>query len=130
MSRMSQTPMELLTIPSAITLSWDTARWTVCQASVWIRPRGKNFRVAVVLFTKADNEEGLHIHTLEYIESDQVKNAVLCMQKLRKLSKGIHTVSIEKRSHSVELVHEGMSPSTTKKARILQAVPSAASLPE
>ena len=50
-------------------------------------PRGKNFRVAVVLFTSADENEGLHIHQLEYIEMDQVQHAVLCMQKLRRLSK-------------------------------------------
>ena len=93
-------------------------------------PRGKVFRVAVVLFTKADEKEGLHIHKLEYIEPEQMKEAVLCMQKLRRLSKGVHTVSTEKRSHSVALEHEGMSPCTTKKARILQAVPTEASLPE
>ena len=93
-------------------------------------PRGKTFRVAVVPFTKADEKEGLHIHKLEYIEPEQVKEAVLCMQKLRRLSKGVHTVSTEKRSHSVALVNEGMSPCTTKKARTLQAVPTEASLPE
>ena len=93
-------------------------------------PRGKVFRVAVVLFTKADEKEGLHINTLEYIEPDQVREAVLCMRKLRKLSKRVHTVSTEKRSHSVALEHEGMSPCTTKKARTLQAVPTEASLPE
>ena len=92
-------------------------------------PRGKNFRVAVVLFTKADEKEGLHIHKLEYIEPEQVKEAVLCMQKLRRLSKGVHTVSTAKRSHSVALVHEGMSPCTTRRARTLQAVPTEASLP-
>ena len=93
-------------------------------------PRGKNFRVAVVLFTKAGENEGLHIHKLECVEPEQVKEAVLCMQKLRRLSKGVHTVSTAKRSHSVALVHEGMSPCTTKKARTLQAVPTEASLPE
>ena len=86
-------------------------------------PRGKNFRVAVVLFTKADKKEGLHIHKQEYIEPGQVKEAVLCMQKLHRLSKGVHTVSTEKRSHSVALVNEAMSPCTTQKARTLQAVP-------
>ena len=93
-------------------------------------PRGKNFRVAFVLFTKADEKEGLHIHKLEYVEPEQVKEAVLCMQKLRRLSKRVHTLSTEKRSHSVALEHEGMSPCTTKKARTLQAVPTEASLPE
>ena len=92
--------------------------------------RGKMFRVAVVLFTKADEKEGLHIHKLEYIEPEQVNEAVLCMQKLRRLSKGVHTVSTEKRSHSVALGQEGMPPCSTKKARTLQAVPTEASLPE
>ena len=91
----------------------------------------QNFRVAVALFTKADEKEGLHIHKLENIEPEQVKEAVLCMQKLRRLSKGVHTVSTEKRSHSVALrEHEVMSPCNTKKARALQAVPTEASLPE
>ena len=93
-------------------------------------PRGKAFRVAIVLFTKADEKEGPHIHKLEYVEPEQVKEAILCMRKLRKLSKGVHTVSTEKRSHSVALAHEGKSPSTTKKARTLQAAPTEASLPE
>ena len=93
-------------------------------------PRGKNFRVAVVIFTKADEKEGLHIHKLEYIEPEQVKEAVLCMQRLRRLSKGVHTVSTEKRSHSATLVNEAMPPCTTKKARTLHAVPTEASLPE
>jgi hypothetical protein len=90
-------------------------------------PRGRNFRVAVVLFTKADEEEGLHIHKLEYIEPEQVAHAVLCMQKLRRLSKGVRSVSTEKRSHSVAL---GSAPSDIKKARTLQAAPTEASLPE
>ena len=93
-------------------------------------PRGNNFRVAVVLFTKADEKEGLHSHKLEIIEPEQVKEAVLCMQKLCRLSKGVHTVSTEKRSHSVALVNEGMSPCNTQKARTQQAVPTEASLPE
>jgi len=93
-------------------------------------PRGKTFRVAVCLFTKADEQEGLHIHLLEYIEADQVKQAVLCMQKLRRLSKGVHTGATEKRSHSVALESAGKSPCDTKKARTLQAAPTEASLPE
>lgn len=96
-------------------------------------PRAKNFRVAVVLITKVDEDGGLHIHQLEYIEMDQVKHAVLCMQKLRKLSKGVHTVSTEKRSRNITLgciSAQGLSPSDTKKARTLQAAPTDASLPE
>ena len=82
-------------------------------------PRGKNFTITIVLLTKADEKEGLHIHKLEYVEPQQVKEAVLCTQKLRRLSKGVHTVSTDKRSHSVALVREGMSQCTTKKARTL-----------
>ena len=93
-------------------------------------PRGKNFRVAVALFTKADEKEGLHIHKLEYIEPDQVNQAVLCMQKLRRLSKGVRAVSTEKRSHSVALGSSGKSPCDARKARTLQAAPTEASLPE
>ena len=96
-------------------------------------PRGKNLRVALVLFTKADDAEGLHIHQLEYIEMDQIKDATRCMQKLRKLSKGVHSVSTEKRSHNITLEclsPHGLSPTSTKKARALQAVPTDKSLPE
>ena len=68
---------------------------------------------------------------LEYIEPDQVKQAVVCMQKLRRLCKGITTtMSTEKRSHSVALGFSGMSPCDIKKARTLQAAPTEASLPE
>ena len=93
-------------------------------------PRGKNCRVAFVLFTKADETGGLHIHKLEYVEPNQVNDAIKCMQKLRRLSRGVHTKSTEKRSHSVALEHEGRSPNTTKKARTLQTVPTDASLLE
>ena len=92
-------------------------------------PRGKDFRVAFVLFTKADETEGLHIHKLEYVEPNQVNEAIRCMQKLRTLSKGVHTKCTDKRSHSVALNHEGRSPLTVKKARTLQASPTDSSLP-
>ena len=52
-------------------------------------PRGKPMRYAVALINKKD-EEGFHIHKLEYIEQDQISNATECIQKLRKLSKMIH----------------------------------------
>ena len=92
-------------------------------------PRGKNCRVAFVLFTKADETEGLHIHKLEYVEPSQVNDAIQCMRKLRALSKKVHTKSTEKRSHSVALEHEGLSPMSTKKARTLQSTPTDSSLP-
>ena len=52
------------------------------------------------------------------------------LQNLRRLSKGVHTVTTAKSSHSVPLVHEGMSPCVPKKARTLQVVPTEASLPK
>ena len=87
-------------------------------------PRGKNERVALCLFTKID-DEGLHLHKLEYIEPNQVENAIACMQKLRKLCKQIKTTSQEKRSRSMVFT----SPAV-KKARKLSAAPTDASLPE
>ena len=85
--------------------------------------------MAFVLFTKADETEGLHIHKLEYVEPSQVNDAIQCMRKLRALSKKVHTKSTEKRSHSVALEHEGLSPMSTKKARTLQSTPTDSSLP-
>ena len=93
-------------------------------------PRGKTFRVALALLSSADEKEGLHIHKLESIEPDQVSQAVLCMQKLRRLSKRVRSVSSEKRSRSVALDSEGRSPCDTKKARTLQNAPTEVSLPE
>ena len=90
-------------------------------------PRGKKFRVAIALITKVDNE-GLHVHKLEYIEPEQVVQAVDCMQKLRKLSKSILSNSSEKRSHAVSLEQSGMSPNNVKKARTLHRAPTDESL--
>ena len=87
-------------------------------------PRGKQFRVALVLITKAD-EEGFHIHKLEYIEQDQVNHAITCMQRLRRLNKQIHPAGTEKRSHNLTLTATGI-----KKARTLQSVPTNTSLPD
>ena len=53
-------------------------------------------RCALVLFTKK-NAEGFHIHKLEYIEPDQVENAIACLRKLRTLSKGVQPVALEGR---------------------------------
>ena len=90
-------------------------------------PRGNNMRYAIALLTKAD-QEGLHVHKLEYIELEQVNDAIKCLQKLRKLSKRIHPESSDKRSHAVFLCGSGKTPGDTKKARTLQAVPTEASL--
>ena len=47
------------------------------------QPRGKAARCALALFSKKD-DEGFHIHKLEYVEPDQVTNAIHCMRKLSK----------------------------------------------
>ena len=89
-------------------------------------PRGKAFRVALVLFTSADDTEGLHVHKLEYIEPDQVNDAVQCIRKLRTLSRSVHSVSTEKRSHSMLLGSPGTpSPRDAKRAKTLQRAPTA-----
>ena len=93
-------------------------------------PRGKTFRVALALLSSADEKEGLHIHKLEYIEPEQVNQAVVCMQKLRTLSKRVRSVSTDKRTHSRALDSEALSPTKIKKARCLQAAPTDASLPD
>ena len=95
-------------------------------------PRNRTSRNALVLFSKADETEGLHIQALEYIEPDQLESAIRCMKKLRTLSKGVKSVSTEKRSRKIDqacLSAEGMSPSNTKKSRTLQLAPSDVSLP-
>ena len=95
-------------------------------------PRGKKIKVALVLITKADEDEHLHIHKLEYIEQDELENAVDCMRKLRRLCKGVQSASTEKRSRNIDLAclsAEGIPPLNTKKPRTLQAVPTDASLP-
>ena len=91
-------------------------------------PRNKPYRFAVALRSRAD-EEGFHVHKLELLEPDQLQNAILRMQKLRRLSKAVHPVSTEKRSHAVDLNCSDSSPSAMKKARTLQNVPTDASLP-
>jgi hypothetical protein len=87
-------------------------------------PRGKPFRVAVCLLNKKD-DEGFHIYKLEYIEPDQVEDATICFQKLRKFCKKIRPTSLEKRSHVMVLNAETLG---AKKARTLRAIPTGASL--
>ena len=89
-------------------------------------PRGKPNRCAVCLFSRRQ-ENTLHVHKLECLEPDQVENAVVCFQKLRKLSKGIHPEGTEKKSHDVKACAESAG-NPKKKARLLQAVPTDASL--
>ena len=92
-------------------------------------PRGKSERCALALFSKKD-DEGLHIHKLEYVEPDQVSNAVHCMRKLRTLCKQIRPETQEKRSHAVAMADSWAATEDIKKARILHQVPTDASLGE
>ena len=89
-------------------------------------PRGKPTRCAVALFTKAD-EEGFHIHKLEYIEPDQIKEATACFVKLRTLSKHVRPNCDLKRTHEHSFDTFGGSPADTKRCRTLQKVPTDAS---
>ena len=91
-------------------------------------PREKAFRCAICLFVKRD-DDGFHIHKLEHIEPDQVDNAVLCMQKLRKLCKSIKPTSTDKRSHSVSVCSTEAS-GVSKKAETLHVMPTDASWPD
>ena len=87
-------------------------------------PRGREVRVALVFINKVD-DEGFHIHKLEYIEPDQVNDAIICMKRLRTLNRQIRPVSTEKRSHNLTL-----HASDTKKARTLSRAPTDVSLPD
>ena len=90
-------------------------------------PRGKTARCALALFSKKD-EEGLHIHKLEYVEPDQVADAIHCMRKLRTLCRQVRPGTQEKRSHAVAMADSWAATEDIKKARILHAVPTDASL--
>ena len=92
-------------------------------------PRGKPARCALALFSKK-NDEGLHIHKLEYVEPDLVESAVLCMRKLRMLCKQVRPETQEKRSHAVAMADSWAAAEGIKKARQLHAVPTDASLGE
>ena len=90
-------------------------------------PRGKAARCALALFSKKD-EEGLHIHKLEYVEPDHVQNAILCMRKLRTLCQQLRPATQEKRSHAVAMHDSWAATEGIKKARTLHLVPTDASL--
>ena len=94
-------------------------------------PRGKPMRCVLVLFTKKD-AEGLHIHKLEYIEPDQVSNAITCLRKLRTLSKRVQPVPVvkEKRAQAVFLEAAKRAPEEAKKARTFQVAPTDQELEE
>ena len=89
-------------------------------------PRGKARRYAVCLITKRD-EEAFFVHKLDYIEPDQIDNAVRCFQKLRQLCKSIMPTTSEKWSHSVRMNAESVT-GLAKKSRTLHAVPTDVSL--
>ena len=94
-------------------------------------PRGRTMRCALVLFTKKD-AEGFHIHKLEYIEPEQVDSAILCLQKLRTLSKKVQPNSLMQngRAHEVFLEAKKRASGDAKRARTLQVAPTDQELAE
>ena len=92
-------------------------------------PRGKPARCALAFFSKKD-DEGFPIHKLEYVEPDQVTDAVLCIRKLRVLGKQVRPETQEKRSHAVAMADSWAATEDIKKARKLGQVPTDASLGE
>ena len=92
-------------------------------------PRGKAARCALALLSKKD-DEGLHIHKIEYVEPDHVTDAIHCIRKLRTLCKQVRPETQEKRSHAVSMADSWAATEAIKKARILQQVPTDASLGE
>ena len=83
-------------------------------------PRGQPFRVALVLFSGADETEGFQIHKMENIEPSNVKSAIRCWQKLRTMTKRLRSDSTDKRTRTMDL---GDSPENVKRARSLPLVP-------
>ena len=83
----------------------------------------------MALFSKKD-DEGLHIHKLEYVEPDHVTNAVHCIRKLRTLCKQVRPETQDKRSHAVAMADSWAATEGIKKARILHQVPTDVSLGE
>ena len=92
-------------------------------------PRGKAARCALALFSKKD-DEGFHIHKQEYVEPDHVQSAIHCIRKLRTLCKQVRPETHDKRSHAVAMADSWAATEGIKKARVLQQVPTDASLPE
>ena len=89
-------------------------------------PRGRMHRYAMCSIMKREDDT-FHVHKLEYIEPSQIDDAVRCVQTLRSLSKRIQPTSSEKRSHKVAACLDRIK-TLQKKARILAAVPTDASL--
>ena len=89
-------------------------------------PRGRAHRFAMCSIIKREDDT-FHVHKLEYIEPDQIEDAVRCFQKLRSLCKRIQPVSTEKRSRTVAACSD-VTNALQKKARTLTAVPTDASL--
>ena len=92
-------------------------------------PRGKAARCALALFSKKD-DEGFHIHKQEYVEPDHVQSAIHCIRKLRTLCKQVRPETHDKRSHAVAMADSWAATEGIKKARVLQQVPTDASLPD
>ena len=92
-----------------------------------IRDSGQTFRVALALYSSADENEGFQIHKIENSEPGQIGNAVKCIQRLRTLTKCLRSDSTDKRTRSMDL---GDSPENVKRARSLQLVPTDESMHE
>ena len=67
----------------------------------------------------------LHPDKLEYIEPDQVENAILCLQNLQTLSKKVqpNPVIQDGRAHEVFLEAAKRASGNVKKASTLQVAP-------
>ena len=91
-------------------------------------PRGKPSRTAVVLITKVEGKT-CHVHKLEYVEPDDTDKAIKCFRKLRTLSKRIMPDLTMKKSKCMESVFN-TPPSSLKRCRTLEAVPTDESLQE
>ena len=89
-------------------------------------PRGKPHRYAMCSIMKREDDT-FHVHKLEYIEPNQIDDAIRCFRKLRSLSKRIQPTSSEKRSHKVAACLDRIK-TVQKKARTLAAVPTDSSL--
>lgn len=89
-------------------------------------PRGRSLRYAMCLLTKREDAT-FYADKLEYIEPDQVDNAVRCFRKLRSLCQRIQPVTSEKRSGSVAACSD-TTTALQKRSRTLCAVPTDVSM--
>jgi hypothetical protein len=106
-------------------VSFDTFTTTQCQIQRLTAAIGQPMAFFNLSVLCSGRERGRP--EIAHYRGELVVPAPECEQKLRKFRKGVHTVSTEKRSHSVT---QDTSSCDTKKARTLQAAQTEASLPE